>query len=68
VFYSLKKKIDRTVVIYDIKTSKEHKEDIRGDFPEIILGDETCYFIKNGWYQMGINNELINFTSTTKNN
>jgi hypothetical protein len=54
------------MTIYDIKTNKEQKQEIRGNFPEIILGDETYYFIKDGWYQMGENNELYNFTSTTR--
>lgn len=66
VFYSLKKSIYQTMTIYDIKTNKEQKQEIRGNFPEIILGDETYYFIKDGWYQMGTNNELYNFTSTTR--
>jgi len=68
VFYNLKKSIYQNMTIYDIKTNKEHKQEIRGNFPEIILGDETYYFIKDGWYQMEKNNELYNFTSTTKNN
>jgi len=66
VFYSLKNSIYQIMTIYDIKTNKEQKQEIRGNFPEIILGDETYYFIKDGWYQMGENNELYNFTSTTR--
>jgi hypothetical protein len=66
VFYSLKKSIYQTMTIYDVKTNQEHKQEVRGNFPEIILGDETYYFIKNGWYEMGTNNELYNFTSNTK--
>jgi hypothetical protein len=66
VFYSLKKDIYQTMTIYDIKTNKEKKQEIRGNFPEIILGDENYYFIKDGWYRMGTNNELYNFTSTTR--
>jgi len=66
VFYSLKKSIYKTMMIYDTKTNKEHKQQINGNFSEIILGDETYYFIKDGWYQMGTNNELYNFTSITK--
>ena len=66
VFYSSKRSIYKTMMIYDTKTDKEHKQQINGNFPEIILGDQTYYFIKDGWYEMGTNNELYNFTSTTK--
>ena len=63
VFYSLKEDIYQIFAIYDHKTNKENKQQIRGNYPVIILGKDNYYYIKNEWYNVGDNNQLSNYSS-----
>ena len=67
VFYSLKKDVYQSFAIYDHKTNKENKQQIRGNYPVIILGKDNYYFIKNEWYSVGDNNQLSNYSSRSGN-
>jgi hypothetical protein len=63
VFFSVKENIYDNFTVLSLKGGKKHKEQIRGNLPVIILGKETYYFIKNGWYELGSHNELKGYTS-----
>jgi hypothetical protein len=65
VFYSVKKDVYETFKVYDFKTESEYKQQVRGNFPEIILGDMDYYYIKGEWYEVGNNNHLMKRTSTS---
>ena len=67
VFYSLKKDVYQSFAIYDHKTNKENKQQIRGNYPVIILGKDNYYFIKNEWCSVGDNNQLSNYSSRSGN-
>jgi hypothetical protein len=67
VFFSVKKNIYGEFTIYDLKTDKEIKQQVRGNFPAIILGTENYYFINDEWYQLGDDKHLYKFTSATRN-
>ncbi|MES2376566.1 MAG: hypothetical protein V4553_08300 [Bacteroidota bacterium] len=55
-FYSVKKSIYN----YHLKTRKS-KQRIDGNFPVIILGKETYYYINDRWCKLGDNQELSVF-------
>jgi len=54
-FYSIKEGVYKHFIP---KTGKTAKQKVDGNFPVIILGKETYYFINNRWYQPGISNEM----------
>ena len=56
VFYSIKKGVYNQVAA--AKEAKSAKQKVNGNFPMIILGKETYYYINNRWYQAEINNEM----------
>ncbi|MFI5140126.1 MAG: hypothetical protein ACHQIM_20060 [Sphingobacteriales bacterium] len=56
VFYSIKETVSCHVAT--TKTGKTVKQKIVGDFPVIILGKQTYYFIKGRWYQSRSTNEM----------
>lgn len=56
VFYNIKENIYNHVTT--TKAAKPIKQKVNGNFPVVILGKETYYFINNRWYQAGDNNEL----------
>ena len=60
VFYSIKKDIYKQFIP---KSGKTAKQEVNGNFPMIILENETYYFINNRWYQPGRsnNNEMDEF-------
>ncbi|SDT65937.1 hypothetical protein SAMN05216490_4666 [Mucilaginibacter mallensis] len=64
VFYSIKEDIYDSFAVYPT-TQKNYKEKLKGNYPVIILGKETYYYIKGGWYNLGRNNELSGFTTHT---
>jgi hypothetical protein len=63
VFYSIKGNLYGTFNMYDPKTEKETQQQVRGNYPVIILGKNNYYFIKDGWYALGDNNSLQKYTS-----
>ncbi len=63
VFYSIKGNLYGTFKVYDPKTEKETQQQIRGNYPVIILGKNNYYFIKDGWYALGDSNSLQKYTS-----
>jgi len=56
VFYSIKENVYNQVAV--TRGGKSTKQKVSGNFPVIILGKETYYYINNRWYQAGINNEM----------
>jgi len=64
IFYSVKEDIYDNFTIYPT-TQKNYKEKLKGNYPVIILGKETYYYIKGGWYSLGRNNALSGFTTHT---
>ncbi len=56
VFYSVKKDVENQV----IKPNRDEpvKQKARGNFPVLILGKESYYFINNRWYQQKYSNEM----------
>jgi hypothetical protein len=67
VFYSLKENIYQSFTIYDHKTGKEYIQQIRGNYPVIILRKDNYYFIKNEWYDVGDKNHLNHYSSRSEN-
>ena len=65
VFYSVKDGLYGTFKLYHNGRHNKTKQNIRGDFPVIILGKEFYYFIKDGWYTRGQNDQLDGYTSRT---
>ncbi len=66
VFYSIKQDLYQSFInVYDPKNRNTQKTSIGGNFPAIILGKETCYFIKGGWYQFADNKELYPYAAGT---
>ncbi|MEO6851147.1 MAG: hypothetical protein ABI203_06125, partial [Mucilaginibacter sp.] len=63
VFYSIKEDLYGSFKISHSGRHKRTKQKIRGNFPVIILEKEIYYFIKDGWYELGRNNELDGYTS-----
>jgi len=63
VFYSIKDDLYGSYKVYLPGRKKKAKQKIRGNFPVIILGKETYYFIKDSWYSIGRDNELSGYTS-----
>jgi hypothetical protein len=57
VFYSIKKDIYGSFTVGEGKRSIA----IRGNFPVIMLGRETYYFLDNEWFQMGIPQHIYKF-------
>ena len=55
-FYSIKKNMGNLIMKTKIKTAV--KQQISGNFPVVILGKETYYFINNNWYQIGSKNQM----------
>lgn len=57
VFYSVKQDI------YDhfITIKNQTKQKVAGNFPTIILGKETYYFINGRWYTGDLDKELVEF-------
>ena len=53
VFYSIKEGVYNQVAA--TKEPKSVKRKVNGNFPVIILGKETYYYINNRWYQQGTN-------------
>jgi len=62
VFFSVKENIYDNFTVLSLTGSKKHKQQLRGNFPVIILGRETYCFVENGWYELGRNNELRGYT------
>ena len=56
VFYSIKQNIYNYTAA--TKAGKATWQKVNGNFPVIILGKETYYFIHERWYQLGRNNEI----------
>jgi hypothetical protein len=59
VFYSLKEGIYNQNIA--IKSNESTKQKINGNFPVIIFGKETYYFLNNRWYQLGTDNVMHEF-------
>jgi hypothetical protein len=59
VFYSIKKNIYNNAIT--TAAGKKKKQKYRGNFPVIILGKESYYFISGRWYQTEDSNELHEF-------
>jgi hypothetical protein len=57
VFYSIKDGL------YDhfITTKNKTKQKVDGNFPTIILGKETYYFINGRWYFSNLDKEMVEF-------
>jgi hypothetical protein len=57
IFYSVKQNI------YDhfIATKNKIKQKVDGNFPTIILGKETYYFINGRWYFNNLDKEMVEF-------
>jgi len=60
VFYSIKEDMYGNFITYSQK-GKKHKLNVEGNFPGIILGTETYYFINNRWYELAKGKELSEF-------
>ena len=63
VFYCVKDDLYGMFKLYHNGRKKRAKQKLQGDFPVIILGKEFYYFIKDGWYTRGQNDQLDGFTS-----
>jgi hypothetical protein len=59
VFYNIKEDIYDSFVM--TSTGKKVKQKIEGNFPVIMLGKETYYYINDRWYQIGKSNEINEF-------
>ncbi|WP_143020877.1 hypothetical protein ACRQ5D_12660 [Mucilaginibacter sp. P25] len=57
VFYSVK----QDIFDHFITTRNKTKQKIAGNFPMIILGKETYYFINDRWYSGNLNKEMFEF-------
>ncbi|MBB3056809.1 hypothetical protein [Mucilaginibacter gotjawali] len=66
VFYSIKQDLYNSFInMYNPKNHKTFKKPIGGNFPASILGKETYYFIKGGWYQFADNKDLYPYAAGT---
>jgi hypothetical protein len=52
VFYSFKSTVDDTLKVYQPNTGQFVRQLIQGNFPTILLGKESYYYIKDGWYEV----------------
>jgi hypothetical protein len=62
VFYSVKKDVYDTFAVYDMKAGKEIKQQIKGNFPTVILEDAMYYCIKGEWYGQSRQNHLFKYS------
>lgn len=52
VFYNLRSRVYDTLKVYEPNTGQFVKQLIQGNFPTILLGKESYYYIKDGWYEV----------------
>jgi len=52
LFYNLKSRVYDTLKVYQPYTGQFVKQPIQGTFPTILLGEESYYYIKDGWYEV----------------
>lgn len=61
VFYSIKKDMYDTYISTFSKTQHNHKIKVQGNFPQIILGSQAYYYLKDRWYTLHEDGELDEF-------
>ncbi|MGZ3823289.1 MAG: hypothetical protein ACXVB6_22035, partial [Mucilaginibacter sp.] len=52
VFYNLSSRVNDTLKVYEPSTGQFVNQLFQGNFRTILLGKESYYYIKDGWYEV----------------
>jgi hypothetical protein len=63
VFYNLKSRVYDTLKVLEPNTGPFVKQLIQGNFPTILLGEESYYYIKDGWYEVQRDHNIVRLAS-----
>ena len=61
IFYNAHEDISQYFTIYDPKIQRTSKQYMLGTFPVIQLGSYKYYYIKDGWYEKGHDDNLLKY-------
>ncbi len=61
IFYSTSQDISKYFTVFNPQTQKDSKQYIMGTFPVVKLGKREYYYINDGWYEKGGNDNLLKY-------